>query len=824
MATDEANPAPAENPSSQFSGPSTTGERAFRRYVLECTRETANVQILHDTYTQTRNPRYITQVNNARANLEQATNKLRTTTDAPENMISRIAAAITAANDVLSRILPVDEGEENPPTPSVSRLNLLQEAEHNSAFRPIVPPRSQSTAQDAVGPTGAQDTANDQGSRDLLASPRLPATPPLRSATTVEAGHSVPRSRDNAANRPPTPHLREGDRPSSSLSRSSRHHDAAIAVGSARQERLTQRQDLRREIELRRNEIEQLQLNLDHAENLDRARRLDEEAEANEEIRVTLGDDAVGQWTDAGNCARTQPLAHTQARAPQMPQQPQQMPQVQPSMPLTTIFDFPRICQPGPVYMHAPMRMPMPYNHVATNRPFLPTQMTTSSAHAASHPWAPHSSSHAGSNPWPQTSSSHTVSNPSTQTQPPAATPPQSSPAASVVESQGLLQGDVATSLLTVNLRAHSRDLMVQNRPLAQKRFAGGSAQDLESFMTQFNKATNQEGVTDEMKFQELKFWTTGAAGLVVAQYETEEDSTEALTKVKAHLYQEFGRKLVTAGQMLDNLLTGEKFKESDTDNIQVFLLKLSQTHKRAIETHRESTFSTRETYDKILTRKLPFFSKKWAVKITDLEEKIAKTHDYSLTLTFSDFLDHCRRQNNINRNDKAIHKSEAAAATSSSSSSSSAKPSSNKAAKKVAATEVEVAATTTSRPKTNKRPSFPDKKSSAKPTHNPQNHSKPQGQKPTATTHKEAVPKTGDKTCLACSGGSHPLDSCREFLKMSDEERRLFVKKKGVCFLCLLHGHMVGSCPSSDIRCKDCNGRHNTVFHREKKQDPEES
>ena len=352
---------------------------------------------------------------------------------------------------------------------------------------------------------------------------------------------------------------------------------------------------------------------------------------------------------------------------------------------------------------------------------------------------------------------------------------------------------------------------MVQGRPIAQKRFAGGNAQDLESFMTQFEKVTDREGVTDDMKFIELKHWTTGSASIVVSQYENEKDSTEALTKAKAHLKKEFGRKLVTARQMLDELLTGPEFKKQDSSAIQVFLLRLSQVHKRAMETQREGTFSTRETFEEIIRKQLPFFSRKLATRLTDIEEKIAETQNYSHQMSFSGFLDFCRRENNINVNDQAIWKKD-----SSSSASSSGKPNNGKTTKKIAATEVDVAATTTSKPKTNKKPSAPMKKA-------PTNVAQSTSNQTVATKPAVTASKTGDKTCLACNHASHSLDSCREFLKMNDEDKRLFVKKKGVCYLCLEHGHMASNCPC-DIRCNECNGKHNTVFHREKQSEPEES
>ena len=243
---------------------------------------------------------------------------------------------------------------------------------------------------------------------------------------------------------------------------------------------------------------------------------------------------------------------------------------------------------------------------------------------------------------------------------------------------------------------------------------------------------------------------------------------------------------------MLDKQLKGPRFKESDHTGIQVFMLKLSQVHKRAIETKPEHTFSTTETFDEILRSKLPFFSKKWAEKYTDTEEKIANTQDYSLELTFGYFLEFCRRLNNVNITHKGILKNDTATSTSSAEPNT-AYAANGKSGKKIAATEVDVAATTTSKPKNNNRPSFLTKKA-------PTNQSS--GQEPRQKPKSEQTsPKSGADSCLACNNGMHALDACRKFLKKDDEEKRLFVQKKGICYLCLKHGHMATNCPSaSDI------------------------
>ena len=59
---------------------------------------------------------------------------------------------------------------------------------------------------------------------------------------------------------------------------------------------------------------------------------------------------------------------------------------------------------------------------------------------------------------------------------------------------------------------------------------------------------------------------------------------------------------------MLDGLLSGGKLDQKDTEAIWALTLKLEEVHRRAIETDRETTFSTWETYQEILTKKLLFF------------------------------------------------------------------------------------------------------------------------------------------------------------------------------------------------------------------------
>ncbi len=64
------------------------------------------------------------------------------------------------------------------------------------------------------------------------------------------------------------------------------------------------------------------------------------------------------------------------------------------------------------------------------------------------------------------------------------------------------------------------------------------------------------------------------------------------------------------------------------------------------------------------------------------------------------------------------------------------------------------------------------------------------------------------------CSG-NHILPRCNRFQKESVEGCIKFARKSGLCFNCLLQGHMVKSCPKSSF-CKvtGCEVKHSTYLH----------
>ena len=407
-----------------------------------------------------------------------------------------------------------------------------------------------------------------------------------------------------------------------------------------------------------------------------------------------------------------------------------------------------------------------------------------------------------------------------------------------------ILGGDIAASLLTVNLRAHSRELMMQGRPPKDRRFSGTDSRDFETFWTQFETITNLEGITDQMRVYELPYWTTGLAAMVVSQYEGEKDCTVALKKIKTHLRKEFGQRHFTARQMLDENLSGPKLLQNDVTGIQAFILKLEQTYRRAVDTKRDASFNTQETYNEVLRRKLPFFVDKWATKMRDNQEKwTGDEANEHKELSFETFLDYLRRSNQILYHKQMIRKDENSPQTNQP------KPNGQIGGKrnpKIAATDVEsddmnpdqtqptplmescVNVTQTSRPKAKTmNHKKPQGGATPKPLYNvvatsksKTPTSKPEAPKPKNTQKSE---KREYPECPMCNRGRHDLDYCREFQKKTDLDRRQFVLTQGICFNCLMKGHRAQEC-SEGAKCTSCHKRHHTIFHDDSLTQPKKS
>ena len=70
------------------------------------------------------------------------------------------------------------------------------------------------------------------------------------------------------------------------------------------------------------------------------------------------------------------------------------------------------------------------------------------------------------------------------------------------------------------------------------------------------------------------------------------------------------------------------------------------------------------------------------------------------------------------------------------------------------------------------------------------------------------------ETNCYFCDK-SHDLDLCSAFTNATYEDKKTFMLKNGLCYRCLERGHIAKGCKNSK-KCRKCERRHPTAFHKE--------
>ena len=811
------------------------GEKLLRRHVIDVDRELETVKQWYEL-AQSGDTDSIRMVNASLLNLEKLANKLRTA-EVPEALEDRANKAIQKADEALATFAPTDLPKSPDNAPSDDNQPL-------------------------VGEEYLRETAP---SVDLSTRSRS-----LASTRSVSSKHRDAAMADQNARKE---HLKNTQR------LEAKKDAIAIAI----KQRDLEKETLESEKREQERQLQAIQLEIDAANELEQA-RLADEAESLSDASSSHGrSDRVESWVESvSNHSASAPVVTSgQGRSPTASQ-----PRVSAPWQAPTTTSAPTCVSSSLAASATPFQPTTPYASTPVSHLSFSSVQTVSSTVCASAPAAApavvqSTPTMVYANPsclWPPSYTAPT----SQATQPPGMATVFGSAAQAVPQIQpgprpqlppnavvpycppaypnpvgpsyppvfpspvvhtvstppsGVVGGDVMTSLLSVNLKAHAHNLMVQNRPPKDKRFNGTSGADFETFWNLFQSVTCLDGITDQMRLFELRHWLVGPAAEILTQHENEPDFAEALRKVKTQLDEEFGRKSTTASSMLENLLSGSKLKVTDTSAIQEFILKLEGVHKRAIETNREPTFSTVETYGKILCRKLPFFLHKWAPIARDHEAKqkrLVREHGgVPVEVPFSIFVDYLRRSNEINMSRAQLRKQDATTTSSSDRGGSGEKSGkkysvaateargatsskANSAGKAAESTPADVAVTMTSRPK-RKTVNPAAKQNKGKATES----KAPAGAPPKAPVPQAALdPKPGEKPqrpeCKACGKGKHDLDYCREFRQKTYEEKRTYVLSNGHCFNCTAKGHLASDCPEAN-KCTKCKGRHNTVLHEDR-------
>ena len=65
---------------------------------------------------------------------------------------------------------------------------------------------------------------------------------------------------------------------------------------------------------------------------------------------------------------------------------------------------------------------------------------------------------------------------------------------------------------------------------------------------------------------------------------------------------------------------------------------------------------------------------------------------------------------------------------------------------------------------------------------------------------------------CLYCQG-DHTIDECSNYRNENLEDRTKYAKQNGMCFNCLVRGHMTRFC-EEPMRCSKCSRKHHSLLH----------
>ena len=316
---------------------------------------------------------------------------------------------------------------------------------------------------------------------------------------------------------------------------------------------------------------------------------------------------------------------------------------------------------------------------------------------------------------------------------------------------------DAALSLLQIQVESHAYSMLVQKRP--KHPFTGDNKRiDFDAFLQNCKNLMNVHGATPGMKLSELPHWFSGTAGLIVDRFTGESDTSRALEDAFKALKKEYGRQRLTAKQMLNELLLGEKIPERNHLQVKSLVINLEKAYKVAEDTGRSESFNLPETVNDVIRTKVPHLAAKWAKQLAYEDRDSDEFQKVSFTL----FLNFVKRQNNISQQMGEILK-------------------------------------------------VPDHS-----RQNPIASSKPPLRIAGNQVANGASTGNTRDSCPVCPGTAHGIVECRRFANMSRDDRAKTVREKRLCVCCLGHTSATHKAINCATRkgCDTCGERHHSLLH----------
>ena len=433
------------------------------------------------------------------------------------------------------------------------------------------------------------------------------------------------------------------------------------------------------------------------------------------------------------------------------------------------------------------------------------------------------------------------------------------------------------TDLLRFFAAKDARDFLQRNRLPEEQRFSGDSKVDFESVLLRFETITANSGIPARELIFELKHYFSGEAAKICELYEGRGNAEENLKDAINHLKLEFGYEARSIHNMINNIVCNGSVDRSKPTEFKALRIGLTTIYRKAKNAKRDSIFNNADTINRILVEKIPFCLNKWAIerskKLTNMTPD-----SFEPEPQFTDFLKFLAYENKVSEELLAIHHSTKPTSgkkdnrlmtintifTDSQEFASNVKPPAktkggsqkryntkqtsshadlNTPDTPAAATAAMVAAANfqqfPSAPllPTPQRHPYTGGGGGYKPHPNGQqqqtgnrvnnwlqNNNQPKnnnynmqrdGAQNIAATTRQA---SGENNwfCRTCNSTIyHELPQCKTFLNLDHEDKFTQIRANGACIRCLIRGHVVKDCTSTDY-CQTCNGKyHHTLIHR---------
>ena len=343
-----------------------------------------------------------------------------------------------------------------------------------------------------------------------------------------------------------------------------------------------------------------------------------------------------------------------------------------------------------------------------------------------------------------------------------------------------LRQQSMASSLGNNTSILEGIKILERRRP-TQKFTGEDKSIDFEDHLSQFKKAINLPGVPASFKLAETKEWFDGLARVQISRYLRRDDHEEALKEAMEKLKSEHGSKAASAEEMLEELLKGGPIDQKDAIGLNKLISGTEGVYFLAEETDRASDFNRKSLFKTVLDKKIPHLKGKWANEIAKAQ---LKGKDMN---TFEEFLKFLTMQKRVAAELQELE--------------------GEKKEKKEEETEF----TTVSR----KREQYDSYKGAVTGNNNYNNNNNNNTNRGRQNIGGNGIGRNGiTPRCSECKG-NHWLEDCREFRKLTPDERYIHCFERMICTKCLRGVHKPEECRFVAI-CTVCGKDHNSWIHGE--------